>query len=82
MNVRYCLDSMTDTTTEKGVLWQARLNESLSREAVCRLLDPPVSTKTLERWERGSTPCPRWRLRQLASVYRTKVTALDQKVAA
>lgn len=60
----------------KGALWLAREAEGLSREKVARLLDPPVSAKTLERWERGFTPIPHHRLRQLAQVYRLRVTDL------
>lgn len=56
----------------------ARQRESLSREKVVRLLDPPVSTKTLERWEREPAKVPRWRLRQLAHVYRVKIADLEQ----
>lgn len=62
---------------DKGALWQAREGEGLSRERVARLLDPPVSAKTLERWERGLTPVPRHRLRQLAQIYRMRVGDLS-----
>lgn len=58
-------------------IWEARKRESLSREKVVRLLDPPVTTKTLERWERCVTPVPKWRVRQLAQVYRVKVNDLE-----
>lgn len=65
---------MTGGTVTVG-LREARDAEGLSREAVCRLLDPSPSTKTLERWERGAK-VPAWRLRQLAQVYRVKPTQL------
>jgi DNA-binding transcriptional regulator YiaG len=55
----------------------AREKEGLSREAVTRLLDPPVSSKTLERWEKGETPVPGHRLRELAAIYRVRVMSLN-----
>jgi DNA-binding transcriptional regulator YiaG len=64
---------VTDTPADGHPIWTARNAEGLSREAVVRLLDPPVSTKTLERWEKRVTPVPRHRIRQLAQIYRTKV---------
>jgi hypothetical protein len=69
---------------EKSSLWLAREAEGLGRERVAQLLDPPITSKTLERWERGSNvnPIPRWRLRQLAQIYRTKVDVLLDEVAA
>jgi DNA-binding transcriptional regulator YiaG len=72
---------MSDTASST-TLRDARDREGLSREAVTRLLDPPVSSKTLERWEKGSTPVPGWRLRQLAQVYRVRLEALNGKAAA
>lgn len=71
---------MSDTVAKSG-LWLAREAEGLSRETVVRLLEPPVSTKTLERWEKQVTPAPRWRVRQLAKLYRTKVAELDKAAA-
>jgi hypothetical protein len=44
----------------------------LPRERVAPRLDPPISAKTLERWEKGITLAPRWRLQQLARIYRVK----------
>jgi len=32
-------------------------------------LDPPISSKTLERWETPGARVKRWRLRQLARIY-------------
>lgn len=66
---------MSDTDS-KSALWQAREREGLSREKVARLLDPPVSTKTLERWEKGITPTPGHRVRELAQIYRVRVGEL------
>jgi DNA-binding transcriptional regulator YiaG len=41
----------------------------LGRERVVRELEPPVTAKTLERWEKGSTPIPGWRDSQLRALY-------------
>lgn len=51
--------------------------EGLSREQVVRLLDPPVSAKTLERWERGVSPVKRPRLRELAAIYRVRLADIE-----
>lgn len=59
-------------------IWDARKAESLSREQVVRLLEPPITTKTLERWERCITPAPKWRVRQLAQIYRVKADELEK----
>lgn len=63
-------------TNGTGPLWRARLAEGLSREHVARLLDPPISAKTLERWEKGAN-VPPWRLKQLAHVYRVRIRDLE-----
>ena len=62
-------------------LWRARQKEGLSREHVSRLLDPPISAKTLERWEKGAK-VPPWRLKQLAHVYRLRVRELEAEAVA
>lgn len=54
----------------------------LGREKVAAQLDPPISSKTLERWEDGSSPVKRWRLNQLASVYGCDPKDLMEQVAA
>lgn len=64
---------MSDTATFEHPIWAARKAEGLAREKVVRQLEPPVSAKTLERWERGDTPVPKHRLRQLAQIYRVRV---------
>ena len=46
----------------------AREQIGLGREKVAAQLDPPISSKTLERWEAGAS-VKRWRLNQLADVY-------------
>jgi DNA-binding transcriptional regulator YiaG len=72
---------VTVTRTNAHPIWPARLAENLSREKVVRLLDPPVSAKTLERWERGITPVPKWRVRQLAAIYRIRLSDLKDVAA-
>ena len=57
-------------------VWAARRLSELSRESVARLLDPPISAKTLERWERCLSPIPAARLRQLAKLYAVPVEEL------
>lgn len=70
---------MTDTGV-KSALWQAREGLGYSREMVTRQpeLDPPITAKTLERWEKDPTPLirKRWRLAQLAAVYKLRPTDL------
>lgn len=64
-------------------LREARDNTGLSRERVAALLDPPTSSKTIERWEEPGTNVKRWRLKQLAEIYGVAVDALENgKVAA
>jgi DNA-binding transcriptional regulator YiaG len=49
---------------------RALRNETgLSRERAVRELDPPASAKTLERWEKGTTPIPKYRLVQVLALY-------------
>lgn len=65
---------MTDTTT---TLRQARENTGLGRERVAPQLEPAISAKTLERWEKaGGSHVPRWRLEQLAVIYGVKIATL------
>lgn len=75
----YCLDRVSDTA-----LRRARDSRDFSREQVVRdpRLDPPISTKTLERWENGTSPVKRWRLEQLAAIYEVSVDELEDRVAA
>ena len=47
----------------------ARDRTGLSREAVVRRLDPPITTKTFERMERGDAPLKGFRIKQLAVIY-------------
>ena len=68
---------MTDTVKQEHPIWAARKAEGLAREKVTPLLDPPVSVKTLERWERGVSPVPGWRVRQLAAIYRVRLKDLQ-----
>ena len=62
--------------------WDARSDYGLSRERVAGLLDPPISTKTLERWEKGESPLPKWRAKQLAAIYGVTLKSLREEVAA
>lgn len=48
----------------------------LPRERVASRLDPPISSKTLERWESGETEIKLWRLQQLAALYDVAVDEL------
>lgn len=66
---------MTDKE-KKTPLRAARERTGLSRETVVRQLDPPISTKTLERMERGTAPLKGFRLKQLAAIYEVPVTEL------
>jgi DNA-binding transcriptional regulator YiaG len=66
---------VTDTI-EKTPLWQARESVGLSREHVTRLLDPPISAKTLERWEKGISPLRPWWRQRLAVIYDVDPEAL------
>lgn len=55
----------------------------MSREHVTRQLEPPISAKTLERWEARGVPMrSRWWLKQLAAIYEVSIDELDGKVAA
>jgi DNA-binding XRE family transcriptional regulator len=66
---------------EKSLLRRTREEAGLTREQVARLVDPSVSTRTLIRWEDGSTPIPYWRMRQLAFIYRVKARDLVESAA-
>lgn len=63
-------------------LRQARDRKDLSREKVAVALEPPVSAKTIERWEMPGTRVKVWRLEQLAAIYQCSVESLvDGKAA-
>jgi transcriptional regulator with XRE-family HTH domain len=66
---------VTDTV-EKTPLRAARERTGLSRETVVRRLDPPISTKTLERMENGLAPLKGFRLKQLAAIYEVPISDL------
>jgi DNA-binding XRE family transcriptional regulator len=53
----------------KSRIWAERERIGYSRERVAAQLEPPIAAKTLERWEKGVTPIPLWRLKQLAALY-------------
>lgn len=67
--------------SRKQGLREARDATGLSREIVARMLEPPCSTKTIERWEKGWN-IKRWRLKQLAEIYGVPVDSLNGKQAA
>jgi hypothetical protein len=43
----------------------------LSRERIAGRLEPPVTAKTIERWEKGVSPLPGYRRIQLDVLYNT-----------
>lgn len=62
----------------KTALRRARDELGYSREMVVRRpeLDPPITTKTLERWEADPSKVKPFRFAQLAKIYRLRVTDL------
>ena len=74
---------MTDTTTNgdlAAALRTAREHAGLSREKVAGKLDPPVSSKTIERWETPGVTFARidrrrFYLAQFAALYGTEIEA-------
>jgi hypothetical protein len=64
-------------------LLAARERTGLSRERVVRQMRPPISSKTLERWEKTGIPDrSKWMLPQLADIYGVPVDSLNGRVAA
>lgn len=59
-----------------SALRAARDKQGLSRERVAAQLDPPISSKTLERWEAPGAGVKRWRLEQLAILYGCEVAEI------
>lgn len=66
------------TTATVTPLRGARENLGYSRERVAAQLDPPIASKTLERWEKPGAKVPLWRLKQLARLYRVGVARLQE----
>lgn len=62
-------------------LREARDATGLSRERVAAMLEPPTSSKTIERWEQGGR-VKKWRLVQLAEIYGVPADSLNGKKAA
>lgn len=60
---------------------RARDAKGLARERVAALIDPPISSKTLERWEQPGYPVPRWRAEQLAALYDVAVVQIIAEAA-
>jgi DNA-binding XRE family transcriptional regulator len=56
-------------------LLQARKNTGLSREKVAPQVG--ISSKTLERWEKGMTPAKRYIVAQLAVIYGVDADAIE-----
>jgi ribosome-binding protein aMBF1 (putative translation factor) len=56
-------DSVADTVRQR------RVQLGISRERVAARLKPPVTAKTIERWEKGDSPLPGWRRIQLEELY-------------
>jgi transcriptional regulator with XRE-family HTH domain len=66
---------MTPTATTNQ-LRPVRDRLGLPRERVAAKLDPPISSKTLERWEAGETKPKLYRLQQLAVIYGVDIAEL------
>lgn len=68
---------MTDTAATP--LRKARDHKGLPRERVAAQLDPPISSKTLERWESPAYigKVPLYRMEQLAVIYGQSVRKLQ-----
>lgn len=62
---------MSDTAkkTPRSAIWKRRDRVGLSRERVAALLNPPVTSKTIERWEKGVSPLPGHRRVELQRLY-------------
>ena len=73
---------MSDRVGQISPLRAAREYAELSREAVTRRpeLDPPISAKTLERWELPGARVKRFRLKQLAEIYGVDAAELQNDV--
>ena len=69
--------------TKSVTLRRARENSGLTREQVCGQLKPPISYRTLERWEKAGVPERRsfW-IEQLAELYGVTVESLNGKEVA
>lgn len=65
---------------ERVGLRQARERTGLSREKVAPQVG--ISSKTLERWERGDTSPKRYIVERLAVIYGITVDAIELEVAA
>jgi transcriptional regulator with XRE-family HTH domain len=59
----------------KVTLLEARTNTGLSREKVAAQVD--ISSKTLERWEKGKTPAKRYIVNRLAVIYGVDPDAIE-----
>jgi predicted transcriptional regulator len=73
---------VTDTTIDNSKLRRARDRKGLPRERVSAQLDPPISSKTLERWETDGYRVPLWRAEQLAGIYGVAIAEIEAEAAA
>jgi DNA-binding XRE family transcriptional regulator len=75
---------MADTSIKQASspLRRARDRRGLGRERVAGQLDPPISSKTLERWEKPGARVPLWRLEQLAALYGLRIETLARSIKA
>jgi len=64
------------TTVTTNQLRAVRDRLGLPRERVASKLEPPISSKTLERWEAGETKPKLYRVQQLAAIYGVDVSEL------
>ena len=69
------------TLTTKSALQLARESEGFSRAQVGRMLWPPVTARTISRWETGVTPIAAGRLRELALIYRVPQSDLTREAS-
>lgn len=74
-----CLDTVS-RRKRISPLRAARERKGYSREWVASRLDPPITSKTLERWERHPEKVKGFRLEQLAALY--DASADDLRLAA
>jgi DNA-binding transcriptional regulator YiaG len=66
-----------DNACSQSPLRAAREYIGLSREVVARRLEPPVASKTIERWEAPGYQVKRFRLQQFAAIYGVSMEELE-----
>jgi hypothetical protein len=65
----HVLERRGETVYAGPSIRKARRRTGMGRERVARQLKPPISMKTLERWEKGVTPIPELRRQELMALY-------------